>query len=151
MPIKGLNQVALPQAKAILERLKFNVVSAARMWAHVSSVPLCFLLTPTFANILHVCMVEHWLWQQSFSLCRKDNVFFVLVFQWERKVQKIQHNYTGLPKKISHSTESIESQFRRIRQWEILKKLPAVCWRSSTHISPICCVFTIRLLQYGCN
>lgn len=52
MPIKGLNQVALPQAKAKLQRLKFNVVSAVRMWAHVSSVSLCFLLTPTFAKYL---------------------------------------------------------------------------------------------------
>ncbi len=54
MPIKGLNQVALPQAKAKLERPKFNVVSAARMWAHVSSVSLCFLLTLAFANVLQV-------------------------------------------------------------------------------------------------
>lgn len=29
MPIKGLNQVALPQAKAKLEGLKFNVVSCS--------------------------------------------------------------------------------------------------------------------------
>lgn len=45
MPIKDLNQVALPQAKAELERLKFNVVSAMRMWAHVSRV-LVFSFKP---------------------------------------------------------------------------------------------------------
>lgn len=53
MPIKGLNQVALPQAKAKRQRLKFNVVSAVRMWAHVSSVSsLCFLLTPRMRKYL---------------------------------------------------------------------------------------------------
>lgn len=36
MPIKGFNQVALPQAKVRLERVKFNVASAAGMWARVS-------------------------------------------------------------------------------------------------------------------
>ena len=48
-------------------------------------------------------------------------------FVWG-KIRDIWHNKAGLPKKISHGLESIGPQFRRIRQWQIFKKLPAVCW-----------------------
>lgn len=80
MPIKGLNQVALPQAKAILERLKFNVVSAARMWARLFRA-LVFSFNP------HICKYLAHLHGGALTvttvclIVQKGQCFFVLVFQ----------------------------------------------------------------------
>lgn len=81
MPIKGLNQVVLPQAKVKLERLKFNAVSAGKdVGSSLFHVLVFYFFSITIfcksvwwkedsRSSMHSQVISGSLREQSYSLC----------------------------------------------------------------------------------